>query len=191
MVFFRRRRESLHERLAREAGVPLEWDSRYEPLRPPGIPETGITGNPRFREWDASAVAEVPELAGDEVEFVVLPDGSVLVDEEVGDASLGPLADGIEESLRPPYRAKAVRRTESAWAVGARKIEVVELRPDVEGDKIELTSVGAERTLTVDAGRAFGRIPQLEAVGETRGADYALRAERLEGALWEVDATPL
>ena len=119
MVFFRRRRESLHERLAREAGVPLEWDSRYEPLRPPGIPETGITGNPRFREWDASAVAEAPELAGDEVEFVVLPDGSVLVDEEVGDASLGPLADGIEESLRPPYRAKAVRRTESAWAVGA------------------------------------------------------------------------
>jgi hypothetical protein len=191
VVLFRRRREPLHERLAREAGVPLEWESRYEPLRPPGIPETGITGNHRFREWDATAVADAPELAGDEVEFVVLPDGSVLVDEEVGDASLGPLADGIEETLRPPYRAKAVRRSESTWAVGARTIEVVELRPDVEGDKIELTSVGGERTLTVDGGRAFGRIPQLEEVGEARGPDYALRAARLDGALWEVDAAPL
>jgi hypothetical protein len=191
VVFFRRRREPLHERLAREAGVPLEWESRYEPMRPPGIPESGITGNQRFREWDASAVAEAPELAGDEVEFVVLPDGSVLVDDEVGDAPLGPLADGIEETLPPPYRANGVRRTESTWAVGARKIEVIELRPDVEGDKIELTSHGDEQTLTVDGGRAFGRIPQLEAVGEARAQDYILRAERLDGALWEVDATPL
>jgi hypothetical protein len=191
VVLFRRRREPLHEKLAREAGVPLEWQSRYEPLRPPGIPEVGITGNQRFREWDATAVVEAPELAGDEVEFVGLADGSLLVDEEVGDASLEPLADGIEETLEPPYRAKGVRRTESAWAVGARKIEVVELRPDVEGDTIELSAVGGERTLSVDGAKAFGRIPQLEAVGEERGPDYALRATRLEGALWEVDVTPL
>jgi len=191
VVFFRRRRESLTEKLAREGGLPLTWESRYAALPPPSIPEAGITGNHRFREWDATAVADAPELAGDEVEFVVLPDGSVLVDEEVGDASLTPLADGIEETLRPPYRAKAVRRAESTWAVGARTIGVVELRPDVEGDKIELASVGGERTLTVDGGRAFGRIPQLEEVGEARGREYALRAERLDGALWEVDAAPL
>jgi hypothetical protein len=191
VVFFRRRRESLNEKLAREGGIAPAWESRYAALPPPGIPESGITGNPRFREWDATAVAEAPELAGHEVEFVVLPDGSVLVDEEVGDSSLAPLADGIEETLRPPYRAKGVRRAEATWAVGARTIEVVELRPDVEGDKIELTSVGDERTLTVDGGRAFGRILQLEEVGEARGPDYALRAERLDGALWEVDAAPL
>jgi hypothetical protein len=190
-VLFRRRREPLHEKLARDAGLPLEWESRYEPLRPPGIPEVGITGNQRFREWDATAVVEAPELAGDEVEFVVLADSSLLVDEEVGDAPLAPLADGIEETLEPPYRAKGIRRTASAWAVGARKIEVVELRPDVEGDRIELSAVGGDLTLSVDGSRAFGRIPQLEAVGEERSPDYALRAERLEGALWEVDVTPL
>jgi hypothetical protein len=191
VVLFRRRRAPLHEKLAREAGMPLEWESRYEPLRPPGIPEAGITGNQRFREWDATAVVEAPELRGDEVEFVVLSDGSILVDEEVGDASLDTLADGIEETLPPPYRAKGIRRTESDWAVGARKIEVVELRPDVEGDRIELSAVGGELTLSVDGARAFGRIPQLEAVGEERGPDYALRATRLEGPLWEVDVTPL
>lgn len=186
-----RRREPLHERLAREGGLPLERDSRFAPLRPPELLEVGITGNPRFREWDASAVAEAPELEGEEVEFTVLPDGSVLVDEEVGDASLEALADAIEETIEPPYRAKGVRRTASVWAVGARRIEVVDLRPDVEGETIELASVAGERTLTVDGSHAFGRIPQLEAVGEARASDYALRARRLDGSLWEVDVTPL
>ena len=190
MIFFRRR-EPLHEKLAREAGVPLEWESRYEPLRPPGIPETGITGNQRFREWDATAVVEAPELAGDEVEFVVLPDRSVLVDEEVGDASLAPLADAIEETIQPPYRAQGVRRTPTAWAVGAQTIEVVELRPDVEGEALELSTVGGERTLTVDGSRAFGRIPQLERLAEERSADYVVHASRLDGSLWEVRVSPL
>lgn len=187
MVFFRRR-VPLHERLAREAGLPLEWESRFEPLRPPGISETGITGNQRFREWDATAVVEAPDLTGDEVEFVALPDGSLLVDD---DAPLEPLADAIDATLKPPYRARAVRRTDQTWAVGARQIEVIELSPDVEGETIELSSVGGERTLAVDGFRAFGRIPQLEAAAEERGPDYALRASRLDGSLWEVDVTPL
>lgn len=187
MGFFRRR-VPLHERLAREAGLPLEPDSRFEPLRPPGIPETGITGNQRFREWDATAVVEAPELRGDEVEFVALPDGSLLVDD---DAPLEPLAEAIEATLKPPYRARAVRRDETAWAVGAREIEVLELSPDVEGETIELSSVGGEQSTVVDGFHAFGRIPQLEAVGEARGTDYALRASRLDGSLWEIDVTPL
>ena len=185
MVFFRRR-EPLHEKLARQAGVPLEWESRYEPLRPPGIPEAGITGNHRFREWDATAVVEAPELAGDEVEFVVLADRSVLVDEEVGDATLEPLAYALEESLEPPYRAQGVRRSAGVWAVGARKIEVVELHPDVEGETIELSAVDGERTLEVDGSRAFGRLPQLERLAEGRAEDYAVHASRLDGSLWEV-----
>jgi hypothetical protein len=68
---------------------------------------------------------------------------------------------------------------------------VLDLHPDVEGETIELSAHGGERTLTVDGFRAFGRIPQLEAVGEARGPDYALRARRLDGSLWEIDVTPL
>ena len=45
-----RRRESLHEQLAREGGLDLEPVG--EP-RPPGWMETGIHGVPRGREWDA------------------------------------------------------------------------------------------------------------------------------------------
>ena len=72
------------------------------------------------------------------------------------------------------------------WAVGARKIEVVELHPDVEGETIELSAVDGERTLEVDGSRAFGRLPQLERLAEGRAEDYAVHASRLDGSLWEV-----
>jgi hypothetical protein len=196
--FFRRSRETLHERLLREGGFEegaVEWEPKHAGLPLAGYvaaPDSaGITGLHRVREWDATAAVDAPDLRGDEIAFVILPDGSVVVDEEVGDAPLAPLADAIEETLEPPYRARGVRQSASTWAVGARKVEVVELRPDVEGETIELSSVGGERTMTVDGVRAFGRIPQLEAAGERRGPDYALRASRLDGSLWEVDVTPL
>jgi hypothetical protein len=31
----------------------------------------------------------------------------------------------------------------------------------------------------------------LEAIGESEGRDYVVRARRLDGDLWEVDAAPL
>jgi hypothetical protein len=190
-VPFWRRRETLNEKLLRGLDAPPQWESPIHHARPPDFPPAGITGIARVREWDASASVDAPELRGEEVEFVVLPDRSVIVDEEVGDAPLAPLADAIEESLAPPYRAKGVRQGATVWAVAARAIDVVELRPDVEGDTIELAAHGGERTLTVDGARAFGRIPQLEAVGEARSPDYVLRVRRLEGPLWEVDLNPL
>jgi hypothetical protein len=188
-----RRRETLHQRLLREGGLaeePVEWDPKH-----PGLPlagdlaardRDGITGLHRAREWDATAAVEAPGLRGDEVALVVLPDGSVLVDEEVGDAPLAPLADALEEQLTPPYRARGVRRSGDVWAVAAKRIEVVELRPDVEGDELDLVSRGGERSLTVDGARAFGRVPQLEALASARAADYAVHASRLDGSLWEI-----
>ena len=193
-----RRRETLHERLLREGGLdqaPVEWEPKHAGLpRLGGVPaldSAGITGLHRAREWDATAAVEAPELRGDEVEFVVLPDGSVLVDEEAGDAPLAPLADALEEQLRPPYRARGVRRRGDVWAIAAKRIEVVELRPDVDGDELELVSRGGERSLTVDGARSFGSVPQLEEPASRRGADYVIHASRLDGKLWEVRVTPL
>jgi len=193
-----RRRETLHERLLREGGLeqaPVEWEPKHTGLPllggVPALDSAGITGLHRAREWDATAAVEAPELRGDEVEFVVLPDGSVLVDEEAGDAPLAPLADALEEQLRPPYRARGVRRRGDVWAIAAKRIEVVELRPDVDGDELELVSRGGERSLTVDGARSFGSVPQLEEPASRRGADYVIHASRLDGKLWEVRVTPL
>jgi hypothetical protein len=171
-----RRKESLHERLAREGGL-----IEAAPTPPPAPwREVGVHGMQRPREWDATQTVEAQGIEGDTATFVALPDGSLLV-EEGSDSSLQPLADAIEQQLPPPYRARAARQKDDLWAVQAKRIEVVKLRNPPEGDSIELTS----EALMVDGERAFGSVPELEGRGDV------VRAERLDGDLWEVQANPL
>jgi hypothetical protein len=181
-----RRNEPLHERLAREGGL-VE--------RPPAEPpapwrEPGITGLSRPRDADAVVTADAPDVEGDAVRFVALPDGTLLV-EEGGDASLEPLAAAVEAQLRPPYRARAVRRGESLWAVEARRIEVLALPDAPGGDTIDVTRTGDGVTVAVDEQRIFGSVPALEERGAREGREYTVHAERLDGDLWEVRAAAL
>jgi hypothetical protein len=174
-VGFFRRSEPLHERLAREGGLePTPPDPR------PAWQETGIHGIARAREWDVTATAEAPDLDGESARFVALPDGTLLV-EDGPEQTLEPLAAAVEESLPPPYRARAARQSEALWAVQARRIRVVEIPDGPEGEEIELTP----DSLLVDGERAFGRVPQLEELGDV------VRAERLDGDLWEVQVADL
>ncbi|MDE3190318.1 MAG: hypothetical protein KGL94_05810 [Acidobacteriota bacterium] len=168
-----RRNEPLHERLAREGGL-VEPEPRA-PWR-----EVGIHGMQRVREWDATETVEAPGIEGDAARFVALPDGSLLV-EEGPDSSLQPLADAIEQDIQPPYRARAARQDGDLWAVQARRIRVMAIRRAPEGNTIELTRDG----LVVDGERAFGSVPELEGLGDV------VRAERLDGDLWEVQASAL
>ena len=50
---------------------------------------------------------------------------------------------------------------------------------------------GGERVLTVDGERSFGSVPELERLGQRAGDAYVVRASRLRGRLWEVEANPL
>jgi len=179
-----RRKEPLHERLAREGGL-VEPDDAPAPWR-----EVGVHGMERPREWDATVAAEVPGLEGDAATFVVLPDGSVLV-EEGPDSSLQGLADAVEQELRPPYRARAARQDGDLWAVQAKRIEVLALPAAPNGDTLDLTQTAEERVLRVDGERVFGTVPELEARGEREGRDYTVHAERLDGDLFEITASPL
>jgi len=182
------RRKPLHERLLEDARIePTAQDDR--PVVG-GTRETGVHGVARRREWDVVATVEAPDVSGDEVAFDVLPDRTVLVEEEEGDAELSPLADAVERELQPPYRARAVRQSSELWAVAARTIDVVELDKQ-SGETIELSKRGDERSLTVDGAREFGTIPKLEALASSRHADYVLRAERLDGDWWEIRVDPL
>jgi hypothetical protein len=190
-VLFRRRREPLHQKLAREGGLaPLDWQSAHEFGRPPLIQEAGIHGIPRLREWDAVVTVEAPEVRGDEVRFVALPDGTVLIEEAVSD-QIEPLATAVEGSLKPPYRAFASRRAGSVWAVGARRIEVVALEEDPGGEELTLSVHDDHHELLVDGARTYASLPSLERWAAERYQSYALTAERLDGALWEVRAAPI
>jgi hypothetical protein len=182
-----RRREPLHERLAREAGL-LELPA--SPVPGPAWQETGIHGLHRPREWDATVTADAPGIEGDSVRFVALPDGTLLV-EEGSDSSLEPLAAAVERAVRVPYRAQAMRQGETLWAIQARKLEVVELPDGPDGETIDLTHTADGSTLAVDDARIFGSLPALEARGEREGREYTVHAERLDGDLWEIRAAAL
>jgi hypothetical protein len=158
-----------------------------EPARP-GWMETGIHGVHRAREWDAVVTVDAEGVKGDRARFVALVDETLLIEE--GD-EVDPLADALEGVVPPPYRAEAVRRGETQWAVGIRRIAVVELPEDPGGDELTLTVRDGERTLLVDGASIFGSIPALEELGASRGESYVVEAHRLEGALWEIRVTPL
>jgi hypothetical protein len=182
-----RRGEPLHERLAREGGLEQGEPPPHDTTPRWGGP--GIHGVPRPRQWDATVVVEAPALGGDEATFVALPDGTLLVEE--GGDDVEPLADALEGQLPAPYRAHAIHRDERRWAVAARRIEVVELPPDVGGEELELTASEGERSLRVDGMPSFGNVPALERLGEARGDSYVVHAQRLDGLLWEVHVAPL
>ena len=154
--------------------APPGLDGRPAPL---GI--AGIHGVPRAREWDAVASARAPGLTGDRVHFVSLRDGTILVDEDVPDGAVFPLADAIETVLQPPYRAVAVRGEAEVWSIGADETEVIDL-PQLEGDELE-AAVGPGDYPPSELSPLEVRYPE----------GFVVRGRRLEGTLWEVDVTPL
>jgi hypothetical protein len=184
---FLRRREPLHERLAREGGMTE---------RPPqGAPrplwqEPGVTGLHRPREADAVVTAEAPDVEGDAVRFVSLADGTLLV-EDGADSPLDALAAAVEQQLRPPYRARAVRRGDALWAIEAKRIEVLSIPDAPAGDAIDVTHTAEGTEVAVDGARIFGSIPVLEQLGQREGTDFTVHAERLDDDVWEVRAAAL
>jgi hypothetical protein len=193
-----RREKPLHQRLAEAGDLQLGLGGGTVPgpaAQPPGWDgrqrgEPGIHGVPRARRWDTIATADAPLLRGDAVRFVALEDGTLLVEEDEPDDALAPLADAVEQQLPPPYRAEAVRRGPERWAVAASRITLVAL-PGLHGDEAELVSTREGRTLSVGGRPTFGSAPALERLGEAEGAEFVVRASRVEGDLWEVEASPL
>jgi hypothetical protein len=176
------RRKPLHERLAEEGGLV---ERSAAPPYTGVIPETGIHGIPRERQYDAVATVEAPDVEGDSARFVGLPDGTLLIEE--GSEDLAPLADAIEQEIDRPYRATAVRRSDTTWAVAAHRLRVVEL-PEPGGEEVELAHVDGTQTLVVDGMRSFGTIPELAQLAD---GNAVIRASRLDGNLWEVRVDPL
>jgi hypothetical protein len=193
-----RRRKPLHEQLAQAgelslgftsaapaglSGQPPGWDGRQRG-------EPGIHGVPRARQWDAVATTGAPGLQGDSVHFIALADGTLVVEEDEADDALVPLADAVEASIPPPYRAEAVRRGPETWAVAASRIAIAAV-PGLNGNRAELVVTRDGRTLNVDGRATLGHAPALERIGQSEGTEYVVRAERVDGDLWVVEATAL
>ena len=112
----------------------------------------GVMGVGPGRTWDAVVAAHAPSLTGNRATFVALEDGTLVVNEDVPDGSLAPLADAIEEMVGPPYRAAAARGEGDSWTAVAESVRSSS-SPDVGADEVELTLVDGERTLTLATSR--------------------------------------
>jgi len=189
--FLRRREKPLHEQLAEGTGL-LEWRSKHAPVYPPSFAGTlDVLHGGKPRRWDAVGTAEAPDLPVDALEFTALPDSTLLVEDALPEEALSPLAEVVERSISPPYRARAVRSEGHRWAVAANAIEVVELTAEIPGDTVSLAVQHGERTLLIDERPAWESIPALEQHGAAVYADFVLSAERLDGTLWSVEVNPL
>jgi hypothetical protein len=178
------RREPLHERLAREAGLEPAEPAPHDPG--PHWGEVGIHGVHRPRAWDAVVTVDAPDLRGERAVFVILPDSSLLIEDYAFDDDLTPLADAIEAAAGAPLRAEAVRRDGTLFSIGARRMHVAELPEDIEADELELTiAPDGERVLLGDGSRMVP-LPSLERLVALRWGNV-IRARRLDGPLWEVE----
>jgi hypothetical protein len=200
-----RRKETLNERLIREAGLevgttggdplpehdPADLQDSWFDERAL-LPFERLSGEvtaARPRRWDAVVSADAPGVRGREVDFVTLPDGTVVVEDGDSEGDLSALADAVETRLTAPYRAQGIRQGEGVWAVAARRIEVVSFTAD--GDEVTLSEHGGNRTMTADGVDTVASVPELEEVGRRQGDSYVVRAQRIDGDLWEVTAHPL
>jgi hypothetical protein len=192
-----RRAKPLHQRLAEEGGLSAGLEDRA-PAPAAQLPgwdgeprgEPGVHGVPRARRWDAVETVDAPELRGNEVKLVALGDGSILCEENETDVALEPLVTAVGARLDRPFRAEAVRRDGPRWAVAASRIATLTL-PGVRGDRAELVSTREQTVLTIDGRPTMRQVEDLERVGEAHGTEYVVRAKRLEGDVWEVEASAL
>jgi hypothetical protein len=142
--------------------------------------EVGIHGIHRLREWDTVVAVDAPAVPGDEHELVVLPG-----------EPLPPHLAALAPPLEPPYRAHAVRRSRTTWAVAARRIEVVRLSPELPGAELVLSWDGHQRLLEIDGLPDFRPLPELEELAATRFDAYAIHGTRLDESVWEIRIDPL
>jgi len=180
----------------RRPARPLEEGAPHPGLaaEPPGWDggprgEPGIHGIARARRWDTVVTASAPDPPGDTIDFVVLADGAVIVDASPHDA-VRPLVDALRPTIEPPFRAEGNRRDGETWAAGAWSILVLAAGA-LDGAEAELVVTREGRALHVDGRPSFEPSPALEQAGEAEGPEYVVRAKRLTGELWEVEATAL
>jgi len=157
-------------------------DESFDDAIEPGHP---LPLDPAF---EASSVADAPAIPGDSVHFVVLADGTIVVDEDVPEGSLVPLMHVIEEAFEAPYKAHGFREEGTLWNVGANQVDIVELPATFVGESLDLSRVGGTRTLEVDGVASDADVAPLDELGDREeGDDFALHAERLDDTLWVVD----
>lgn len=164
--------------------------------------ESGVSGLARLREWDATAIVELPELEGDaraELELTVRVDG-VEGGGGIAPAAVTRLLGELERSVRRPYALRAVRQSPLEWIAAARELrsESIVLRCSGESLEVAVPPEG-DRSVLLDGepvadpvgGALAAAVAELERRGRERFQSFVARADKVEGERWELVIDPL
>lgn len=192
MGLFRKRGETYNEQMLRGL-VELQHEEPElgpEPtmLARAGLPDgTGVGP----AEWDTGKTVRAPGLTGGRVEFTSLPNSDLIVDGDNEPGDLSPLADAIEQDVKPPYKAVAAHQDGDLWGVVAKRIDVARFAFPA-ADSLDLSRRDSWEEFRVDGEASQAAVPpQLRAAGERAGADFYAKAERVDGDFWEVRVSAL
>jgi hypothetical protein len=137
-------------------------------------------------------VLSIPlELTGEAFAFVTLEDGSLIIEDEVGDESLEGVATVVERRLEPPYRARGFRAGASRWLVIADPVELADLGA-LAGEELTLVASGGQRRFVVDAiEHPASAIPPALAEAADESEPCVISASVVDEPWWELTVEEL
>ena len=136
-------------------------------------------------------MAEAPDLPGSEVTFVVLDDGSVILDDELPEPAVEPIAEELDQVIDAPVPrggGAQARRGLGRCSALHRRARATRRRRE---STLMLTMQDGTKSFSVDGSPEFGTVPELERFAAERYGSYVAEASRLDGELWEVRVSPL
>ncbi len=163
-----------------------------------------MSGLARAREWDATALVELSELAGEPVATfeLVARRGRLRSEPSVPAAVLERVAAELDAEVARPYVARAVRQGETEWLVGAVELhsEEIELGGPAGATSIEVVRppgggrhaiVDGEDVLEPFAVLVRAAVEELDRRGSARFESFVARADKVADDLWDLTIDPL
>src|SRR3954451_9571145 len=95
-------------------------------------------------------IVSIPiDATGESFSFGTLDDGTLIIEDQLGEGPLDGVASIIEKRIDAPYRARGFRIDAQRWVVVADPIDLVDLGA-LSGVDVTVVAASGERRLVVD-----------------------------------------
>jgi hypothetical protein len=134
----------------------------------------------------SGCVISIPlEIAGEAFSFVVLDDGSLIIEDQAGEESLETVATVIERHVARPYRARGFRG-EERWVVVADAVELIDLGAFGEDDVTLVAIDGTRRFVVGGALRPESDIPDALLAAAEESEPCVVSCAHVDEQWWEL-----
>src|SRR3954452_16757552 len=140
----------------------------------------------------SGCVLSIPlEVEGEAFAFVTLEDGSLIIEDQLGEESLEQVAAVVERRIERPYRARGFRADATRWVVIADVLDLYDFGT-LTGEDVTLVAIGSERRLIVDGTlRGDTEIPAELAAAADDAEPSVISASHVDEQWWELTVEEL